>query len=234
LRLSLESVESFPIFGLEKLGQALTIAILDRPLKNWARVTKWLEDKVLSAVLLVAFAPVMGLIALAIRMESEGPVFFVQRRFGFNNELIPVLKFRTMRQALTDQSGAARTVRNDPRVTKVGRILRRTSLDELPQLINVLRGEMSLVGPRPHVPAMQAGQQLYHEAVRSYFLRHHVRPGMTGWAQVHNLRGEIASLAAAQERVAYDLYYIEHWSVWMDLKIILLTFRTVLSLTNAY
>jgi Undecaprenyl-phosphate glucose phosphotransferase len=234
LRLSLESVESFPIFGLEKLGQVQTIAILDRPLKNWARVTKWLEDKMLSGCLLVAFAPLMGLIALAIRMESEGPVFFVQRRFGFNNELIPVLKFRTMYQALTDQSGAARTVQNDPRVTKVGRFLRATSLDELPQLINVLRGEMSLVGPRPHVPAMQAGQQLYHEAVRSYFLRHHVRPGMTGWAQVHNLRGEIASLAAAQERVAYDLYYIEHWSVWMDLKIIVLTFRTVLSLKNAY
>ena len=234
LRLSLESVDSFPIFGLERLGHALTIAILDRPLKNWARVTKWLEDKVLSTLLLVAFAPLMALIALAIRLESEGPVFFVQRRFGFNNELIPVLKFRTMHQALTDQSGAARTVPNDPRVTKVGRYLRATSLDELPQLINVFRGEMSLVGPRPHVPAMQAGQQLYHEAVRSYFLRHHVRPGMTGWAQVNNLRGEIASLAAAQERVAYDLHYIEHWSVWMDLKIILLTFRTVLSRKNAY
>jgi Undecaprenyl-phosphate glucose phosphotransferase len=234
LRLSLESVESFPIFGLEKLGQALTIAILDRPLKNWARVTKRLEDKILSAVLLAAFLPVMGLIALAIRAESEGPVFFVQRRFGFNNELIPVLKFRTMHQALTDQSGATRTIPNDPRVTRVGRFLRATSLDELPQLINVLRGEMSLVGPRPHVPAMQAGQQLYHEAVRSYFLRHHVRPGITGWAQVHNLRGEIASLAAAQERVAYDLHYIEHWSVWMDLKIIGLTVFTVLSRKNAY
>jgi Undecaprenyl-phosphate glucose phosphotransferase len=234
LRLSLESVDSFPIFGLEKLGHAQTIAILDRPLKNWARVTKWLEDKLLGAILLAAFSPLMALIALAIRLESEGPVFFVQRRFGFNNELIPVLKFRTMHQALTDQSGAARTVPNDPRVTRVGRVLRATSLDELPQLINVLRGEMSLVGPRPHVPAMQAGQQLYHEAVRSYFLRHHVRPGMTGWAQVHNLRGEIASLAAAQERVTYDLFYIEHWSVWMDLKIILLTFRTVLSRKNAY
>lgn len=234
LRLSLESVESFPIFGLEKLGQALTIAILDRPLKNWARVTKWLEDKILSAFLLVAILPLMGVIALAIRAESEGPVFFVQRRFGFNNELIPVLKFRTMRQALTDQSGATRTIPNDPRVTRVGRFLRATSLDELPQLINVLRGEMSLVGPRPHVPAMQAGEQLYHEAVRTYFLRHHVRPGITGWAQVHNLRGEIASLAAAQERVAHDLYYIEHWSVWMDLKIIARTFLTVLSRKNAY
>jgi Undecaprenyl-phosphate glucose phosphotransferase len=234
LRLSLESNDSFPIFGLEKLGHALTIAILDRPLKNWARVTKWLEDKVLSAVLLAAFAPLMALIALAIKLESRGPVFFVQRRFGFNNELIPVLKFRTMHQALTDQTGATRTVPNDPRVTRIGRFLRATSLDELPQLINVLRGEMSLVGPRPHVPAMQAGQQLYHEAVRSYFLRHHVRPGMTGWAQVHNLRGEIASLDAAQKRVTYDLYYIEHWSVWMDLRIILLTFRTVLSRKNAY
>lgn len=234
LRLSLESVESFPIFGLEKLGQVLTIAILDRPLKNWARVTKWLEDKVLSVFLLVAFAPLMGVIALAIRAESEGPVFFVQRRFGFNNELIPVLKFRTMHQSLADQSGATRTVPNDPRVTRVGRFLRASSFDELPQLVNVLRGEMSLVGPRPHVPAMQAGQQLYHEAVRSYFLRHHVRPGMTGWAQVHNLRGEIANLTAAQERVAYDLYYIEHWSVWLDLKIILLTFRAVLSPKNAY
>jgi len=234
LRLSLGSLESFPISGLGKIGQALTIEIVDRPLKNWAGVTKCIEDKVIGSLLLIVCAPVMALIALAIRCESVGPVLFVQSRFGFNNKLISVLKFRTMYTDLGDRSGARCTVPNDPRVTRVGRILRKFSLDELPQLINVLRGEMSLVGPRPHVPTMKAGHQLYHEAVRGYFARHHLLPGMTGWAQVNNSRGEIASLAAANERVAYDLYYIDHWSVWMDLKIMLLTVRVLLSPKNAY
>jgi Undecaprenyl-phosphate glucose phosphotransferase len=234
LRLSLGAIERFPILGLGKVGQTLTIEIADRPLKNWARVTKRIEDTVLGTLLFIISAPLMGLIALAIRFESPGPALFVQPRFGFNNELISVLKFRTMYTALSDRSGACRTVPNDPRVTRVGRFLRKLSLDELPQLINVLRGEMSLVGPRPHVPAMKAGHQLYHEAVREYFLRHHVLPGMTGWAQVNHSRGEIATLVAARERVAYDLFYIEHWSVWMDLKIMLLTVRVLVTHKNAY
>src|SRR5262249_18266515 len=151
--------------GVSETASVQMIEILDRPLKHWSGVVKSLEDRVLSAVLLVLTAPIMALIALAIRLESRGPVFFVQDRFGFNNNAIPVIKFRTMSQEQTDPSGAARTTPDDRRVTRVGRMLRRFSLDELPQLLNVLLGDMSLVGPRPHVMAMLAGERLYHEAV---------------------------------------------------------------------
>src|SRR5262249_40939807 len=158
---------------------------------------------------------------------------FVQDRFGFNNEAIPVIKFRTMSREQTDPSGAARTKPGDPRVTRVGWILRRLSLDELPQLFNVFTGDMSLVGPRPHVVAMLAGERLYHEAVGEYFLRHRVRPGMTGWAQVHGLRGEIDSPEKARARVAYDLWYIDHWSILLDLRILFMTLRVIVSGQNA-
>jgi polysaccharide biosynthesis protein PslA len=234
LRLSIDPINSFPMRGIGELASARTIEILDRPLKNWSRVVKWFEDRVLSTILCLMFAPLMAVIALVIKLDSPGSVLFVQDRFGFNNKLIRVLKFRTMRVENADQSGAARTVQNDSRVTRVGRILRSFSLDELPQLINVLRGEMSLVGPRPHVPAMKAGERLYHEAVDNYFLRHHVLPGLTGWAQVNNSRGEIDSLGAARRRVAYDLYYIDNWSLWLDIKILFLTVRVALSRQNAY
>jgi len=234
LRLSIDLISSFPMRGIGEIAAARTIEILDRPLKNWNRVIKWFEDRVISAILFVLFAPLMAMIAIAIRFESPGPAFFVQERFGFNNKIIRVFKFRTMRTEKCDQSGAARTVQNDPRVTRIGGVLRRSSLDELPQLLNVLRGEMSLVGPRPHVPAMKAGERLYHEAVDNYFLRHHVLPGLTGWAQVNNSRGEIDSLSSARRRVAYDLYYIDNWSFWLDVKILLMTVRVALSRQNAY
>ncbi len=234
LRLSIDPINSFPMRGIGDLASARTIEILDRPLKNWSRVIKWCEDRFLSAILLIIFAPLLAVIALAIRLESAGPVLFIQDRFGFNNKLIRVLKFRTMRVESCDLSGANRTVPNDSRVTRVGRILRSFSLDELPQLINVFRGDMSLVGPRPHVPAMKAGERLYHEAVDNYFLRHHVQPGLTGWAQVNNSRGEIDLLAAARRRVAYDLYYIDNWSLWLDIKILFMTVRVALLRQNAY
>ena len=144
-----------------------------------------------------------------------------------------MLKFRTMHIGHCDESGAARTVRGDPRVTRVGRLLRQLSLDELPQLINVLRGEMSLVGPRPHAIAMRAGNQLYHEAVEQYLHRHRVKPGITGWAQVNGLRVKSNSLDKARARVKYDLQYIENWSIWLDLKILLMTLALV-SGENAY
>ena len=161
--------------------------------------------------------------AILIKLDSPGPVLFVQKRFGFNNEVIGVLKFRTMHIDRADPSGAQRTVRNDPRVTRLGRILRWLSFDELPQLINVIRGDMSLVGPRPHAVAMKAGDRLYGEAVERYLHRHRVKPGITGWAQVSGLRGEVDTLEKAHARVAHDLYYIEHWSPWLDLKILLKT-----------
>ena len=235
IRLSLDPVAGiFPMRGVSETASIQMIEILDRPLKHWSGVVKSLEDRVLGAALIVLTAPIMALIALAIRLESRGPVFFVQDRFGFNNNAVPVLKFRTMSMERGDPSGAARTTPGDPRVTRVGRILRRLSLDELPQLFNVLTGDMSLVGPRPHVMAMLAGERLYHEAVGDYFQRHRVRPGMTGWAQVHGLRGAIDTPEKARARVAYDLWYIDHWSIWLDLKILLMTVRVILSGQNAY
>lgn len=234
LRLSIDPINGFPMRGIHEFASAQMIEILDRPLKNWSRVIKWLEDRILSTILVIVFAPLMALIALAIRLESPGPVLFVQDRFGFNDKIIRVLKFRTMRLEDCDKSGASRTIPNDSRVTRIGRFLRGFSLDELPQFINVLRGEMSLVGPRPHVPTMMAGERLYHEAVDNYCLRHHVKPGLTGWAQVNNSRGQIDSLAAARRRVSLDIYYIENWSLWLDLRIIFMTLRVALSRENAY
>jgi len=230
LRLSVEPIaERFQIRGMSYIGSAPVLEIADRPLKHWRAVTKWLEDKFLAALLLFAFAPLMAIVASLIKVDSRGPVLFVQQRFGLNNEAIPVLKFRTMYVDRGDQSGGQRTVQHDPRVTRVGRVIRALSIDELPQLINVLRGEMSVVGPRPHPIAMKAGEGvLYSDAVARYFHRHRVKPGITGWAQVNRLRGEVDTLAKARDRVVHDLYYIEHWSPWLDLKILLKTIATVI------
>lgn len=235
LRLSIDSIGSaIPMRSIGDTGSARMIEIVDRPLKHWSGVAKWIEDKILTILCLVAFAPVMALIAVAIRVDSRGSAFFRQERFGFNNEIVHVLKFRTMHVEEGDQSGGRRTVPNDPRVTRVGRILRSLSLDELPQLLNVLSGDMSLVGPRPHALAMKAGDRFYYDAVGDYFLRHRVRPGITGWAQVNGLRGEIDTVEKARQRVAYDLHYIDHWSLWLDLKILVMTLRAVLIRQNAY
>ena len=235
LRLSLDPVSGiFPMRGVTETASIQMIEILDRPLKHWSGFVKSMEDRILGGLFVALTAPLMALIAVAIRLDTGGPVLFVQERFGFNNNAIRVLKFRTMSLELTDPTGAARTTLADPRVTRVGRFLRRLSLDELPQLFNVLRGDMSLAGPRPHVMAMRAGEKLYHEAVGEYFQRHRVRPGMTGWAQVHGLRGEIDSPEKARARVAYDLWYIDHWSIWLDLKILIMTARVILSGRNAY
>jgi Undecaprenyl-phosphate glucose phosphotransferase len=234
LRVSIDQIGSFPMRGIGETGSARTIEIIDRPLKDWGGVVKWLEDQILGALCLILFAPLMALIAVAIRLDSKGPVFFLQDRFGFNNKTIRVFKFRTMHVDKCDQTGATRTVAGDSRVTRIGRFLRKFSLDELPQLINVMRGEMSLVGPRPHVLGMRAGERLYDDAVSDYFLRHRVRPGMTGWAQVNGLRGEIDTLDKARRRVSYDLYYIDHWSLGFDVKILLLTAITIFRGHNAY
>jgi lipopolysaccharide/colanic/teichoic acid biosynthesis glycosyltransferase len=169
---------------------------------------------------LLAFAPLFGGIALAIKLTSPGPVLFTQYRYGHRNHRFRIFKFRTMHTHLGDQRGVKQTVTNDPRVTFVGRILRKTSLDELPQLINVIRGDMSLVGPRPHVPGMQAASTLYENLVPYYFQRHTIRPGITGLAQVSGCRGSTANAEAAISRVDYDLQYIEQWSLWLDIKII--------------
>jgi Undecaprenyl-phosphate glucose phosphotransferase len=235
LRLSIEPVaETFQVRGMSYIGTVPVLEIADRPLKHWRGLAKWIEDKVLATLLVIFLAPLMMIIALLIKLDSSGPVFFVQRRFGFNNDVISVLKFRTMHVDLGDQSGSQRTVPNDPRVTRVGRIMRPLSIDELPQLINVLHGDMSLVGPRPHAIAMRAGDRLYCDAVEDYLHRHRVKPGITGWAQVNGLRGEVNTIEKAHARVVHDLYYIEHWSLWLDLKILLKTAGILASRENAY
>jgi Undecaprenyl-phosphate glucose phosphotransferase len=235
LRLSAEPIAgALPIRGISEVGAVPMLDVAERPLKNWNALAKLIEDKVLGVLLLLLFAPLMLLVALLIKLDSRGPVLFVQERFGFNNNVIRVLKFRTMYLDRGDVTGAERTIRDDPRVTRMGRLLRALSLDELPQLINVVRGDMSLVGPRPHAVTMRAGDRLYHDAVGTYLNRHRVKPGITGWAQVNGLRGEVDTLEKARARVEHDLYYIENWSVWLDLKILLTTAPQLFAQRNAY
>lgn len=235
LRLSIDPIAgAFPMRGITKTGSAQMIEILDRPLKHWGGVLKSVEDVTLGTMFLALATPLMLLIAAAIKLDSKGPILFVQDRFGFNNRPFRVFKFRTMGIEVGDPTGERRTVPNDPRVTRVGAILRRLSLDELPQLFNVIRREMSLVGPRPHAVAMRAGDRLYQDAVGEYLNRHRVRPGITGWAQVHGHRGEIDCIEKARERIEYDLSYIDHWSLWLDLKILILTVWVLALRKNAY
>jgi len=183
---------------------------------------------VVGVPLLCLAAPLMLLVALAIRLDSPGPVLFVQPRLGFNNRVIRVRKFRTMHGMATDERGCRQAVRGDPRVTRVGRWLRRTSLDELPQLLNVAGGSMSLVGPRPHALGTAAGGLPFEAAATDYGSRHRVKPGITGWAQVRGWRGETDTVDKLRRRVEHDLHYIAHWSLWFDLRILALTFTAVL------
>lgn len=210
--------------GAVLLGDLRLPVLYRQPHRGWGGTGKWLADKLIAGLALLCLAPVLLLVALAIRLESPGPIIFRQRRYGFNNEVFEVLKFRTMYAHLGDPSGARRTMRGDARITRVGRVLRRCSVDELPQLLNVLRGEMSIVGPRPHPVEMMVQDRPYHEAVASYPARHRMKPGLTGLAQVNGSRGEVDTLQKAETRVAYDLKYIENWSLALDLRIMLLTF----------
>ena len=216
------------------IGKIPMLAVMDRPLTDWDRALKNLEDRVLGALLLVLVSPVMAIAALAIRFDSKGPVFFKQKRYGFNNELIEVFKFRSMYTDMADATASKLVTRDDPRVTPVGRFIRRTSIDELPQLFNVILGNMSLVGPRPHATQAKAGQDLYQDVVQGYYARHRVKPGVTGWAQVNGWRGETDTHDKIQSRVEYDLYYIDNWSVLLDLYIIAMTPFSLLSAKNAY
>ncbi|MBI2736239.1 MAG: undecaprenyl-phosphate glucose phosphotransferase [Rhodospirillales bacterium] len=202
------------------IGGHTFLNVIDRPLRDWRWIAKSIEDRILAVLILALISPVMLAIALLIRIDSRGPALFRQKRYGFNNELIEVLKFRTMYQERSDADGEQLTQRNDPRITRIGAFLRRTSLDELPQFLNVVRGEMSIVGPRPHAVAAKAGPLLYQEAVKHYDSRHRVKPGITGWAQVNGWRGETNTLEQIRKRVEHDLYYIEHWSIALDLRII--------------
>jgi exopolysaccharide biosynthesis polyprenyl glycosylphosphotransferase len=201
----------------------MLVDLVVRPQAGWRAAAKRASDVTGAFIALLLLAPVMLAAALAIRVETPGPVLFRQWRFGAGSRPIQVLKFRTMRADLCDVTGAARTTRQDHRVTRVGRFLRRTSIDELPQLLNVLRGDMSLVGPRPHPLHMRVGSVYYFEAVEWYRARHRVRPGITGWAQVNGSRGEVDTLEKARRRVELDLWYLANWSLSLDLLVILRT-----------
>jgi Undecaprenyl-phosphate glucose phosphotransferase len=209
--------------GISHLAQLPLLRVADRPLDDWGRIVKWLEDRILGSLILLLTALPMALIAVVVKLDSPGPVLFRQKRYGLNNELIEVFKFRTMRSDRCDQNGDVSTQLNDVRLTGVGAFLRRTSLDELPQFINVLRGEMSIVGPRPHATQTKAGDKLLEDVVAEYRVRHKVKPGITGWAQINGWRGTIDSVEKLRNRVEFDIYYLENWSLMFDLKIIALT-----------
>jgi Undecaprenyl-phosphate glucose phosphotransferase len=208
-------VESFGKIGLR--------VIVSRPYSDWQALQKAVFDRGMAALLLLLMAPFLALLAILIVLDSPGPLLFRQPRIGLNNLPFICLKFRTMYHHMADPLADRQTTRNDERVTRIGRWLRRMSFDELPQLINVLRGEMSLVGPRPHAPNSRAGGCLFPDAVEEYPQRHRVKPGITGWAQVNGWRGETTSVNQIVQRVRCDLYYIDNWSIWLDIRILWLT-----------
>jgi exopolysaccharide biosynthesis polyprenyl glycosylphosphotransferase len=190
-----------------------------------ASIGKRIFDIVAASAALVFFAPLLIVVAIAIKVTSPGPVLFFQYRYGYRNRCFKIYKFRSMRTDAGDARGVKQTVQGDARVTPVGKILRKTSLDEIPQLINVIKGDMSLVGPRPHVPGMLAADLPYEDLVPYYFQRHSARPGITGLAQVSGCRGSTVEPTRAISRIDYDLDYIEKWSLRMDIMIIARTIR---------
>ncbi len=235
IRLSAHSHElQFRPRSYSYIGAVPMLDIFDRPINDWDKVAKRVFDIVFSLLGIVAFSPVMIAAAIAIKLDSKGPVFFRQKRHGFNNEVIDVYKFRSMYADQSDPTAKKTVTKNDPRVTRVGRILRKTSIDELPQFFNSLMGSLSLVGPRPHAVAAQSHSLLYTEVVDGYFARHRVKPGVTGWAQINGWRGEMDTDEKIRKRTEFDLYYIENWSLWFDLKILFLTPIRLLNTENAY
>jgi Undecaprenyl-phosphate glucose phosphotransferase len=217
------------------LGEVPMLDVFEAPITDWDLVLKWLFDRVVGALILLLVSPVMALVALAVKLDSPGPVLFRQKRFGFNNERIDVFKFRSLFHDQADPLATRVVTRNDSRVTRVGRFIRKTSLDELPQLFNVVfKGNLSLVGPRPHAIQGKLQSRLFDDAVDGYFARHRVKPGITGWAQINGWRGEIDNDEKIQKRVEFDLYYIENWSVLFDLYILLKTPLALLKSENAY
>jgi Undecaprenyl-phosphate glucose phosphotransferase len=206
------------------LGKVPTLDVFEAPITDWDMVMKWLFDHVIGGLVLLLALPLMALVALAIKLDSPGPVLFRQKRFGFNNERIDVYKFRSLHHADTDPLATKVVTKNDSRVTRVGRLIRKSSIDELPQLFNVVfKSNLSLVGPRPHAVQGKLQSRLFDEAVDGYFARHRVKPGITGWAQINGWRGEVDSEEKIQKRVEFDLYYIENWSPLFDLYIVLKT-----------
>jgi putative colanic acid biosynthesis UDP-glucose lipid carrier transferase len=214
----------------DNVGGMPVIAICETPFMGLNSMIKRASDVVVGSAILAILAPLMLVIALAVKLSSPGPVIFKQRRYGLYGEKIIVYKFRSMTVA-EDGDKVVQATRNDQRVTPIGGFLRRTSLDELPQFINVLQGRMSIVGPRPHAVAHN---EQYRKLIKGYMLRHKVKPGITGWAQVNGMRGETATLDKMEARIQYDLDYLRNWSLWLDLWIILKTVKVVLTRENAF
>jgi putative colanic acid biosynthesis UDP-glucose lipid carrier transferase len=212
------------------VGGMPVIAICETPFMGLNSMIKRTSDIVLASLILLSLAPLMLAIAVAVRMESPGPVIFRQRRYGLYGEEIIVYKFRSMK-VMENGAAIVQARKDDDRVTRIGRFLRRTSLDELPQFVNVLQGRMSIVGPRPHAVAHN---EQYRKLIKGYMLRHKVKPGITGWAQVNGLRGETATLDKMEARIQYDLDYLRNWSLWLDLWIVLKTVKVVLTRENAF
>jgi Undecaprenyl-phosphate glucose phosphotransferase len=225
-----EILDRFGEAEVFKLGPIASLNITRRPLTTVQMIEKRLFDLLVATLALIVLSPLFLLVALLIKLDSSGPAFFLQRRYGFNQEPFRIYKFRTM-TTMEDSAALKSVTRSDPRVTRIGAFLRRYSVDELPQLINVVTGEMSLIGPRPHA---LAHDQLYESRIAHYARRHNVKPGITGWAQVRGFRGEIATEEKMRQRVEHDLYYIDNWSFWLDLKIIALTVFSPKAHSEAY
>ncbi|MEM7427226.1 MAG: undecaprenyl-phosphate glucose phosphotransferase [Pseudomonadota bacterium] len=216
------------------IGNIPFFDVFDQPLSDWDWIVKSVFDKLIATAGIVLLAPVMAAVAVAVKLESKGPVLFRQKRYGFNNELIEVYKFRSMYADQCDADAAKLVSKSDDRVTRVGRFIRKTSLDELPQFFNVLKGDLSLVGPRPHATQAKAEEKLYDDLVEGYFARHRVKPGVTGWAQINGWRGETDTKEKILRRIEHDLYYIENWSVLLDLYILAKTPGSLLNTDQAY
>ena len=232
--ISSDAIRLAPNYRVNLLGSLPVLTLWQRPFRDMNQVVKRSEDLIIGSIALILVSPVLLASALLVRLSSPGKILFVQPRMGFNNEMIHVYKFRTMYTAMSDLGGLQTTTKHDQRVTPLGRFLRKFSIDELPQLINVLNGSMSLVGPRPHATEMKVGDLFYHEAVRGYAGRHRVKPGITGLAQVSGLRGEVRTIERAKRRVELDKYYVDNWSLVLDLSIMLSTIRAVFFDRDAY
>ena len=217
------------------IGSVPVLDVFDKPIADWDVVLKTIFDRVVGTLALIALSPLLLATAIAVKLDSRGPVFFKQKRYGFNNEMIEIYKFRSMYADQLDYTVQKQVTRGDPRVTRVGRFIRKASIDELPQLFNVVfKGNLSLVGPRPHAVHAKAADRQYDEVVDGYFARHRVRPGITGWAQVNGWRGETDTPLKIQRRVEHDLAYIENWSLFFDLYILGITPFALLKTENAY
>ncbi|QZO02513.1 undecaprenyl-phosphate glucose phosphotransferase [Chenggangzhangella methanolivorans] len=215
------------------LGAIPMVELAEKPIQNWDFVAKRAFDLIVGTLALIFLAPLMIGAAIAIKLDTKGPVL-PPKRYGFNNEVISIFKFRSMKHEMADPDAKVVVTKGDPRVTRVGRFIRKTSIDELPQLFNVLKGELSLVGPRPHAVNAHTSQRLWNDVVDGYFARHKVKPGVTGWAQINGWRGEIDDNEKLRKRVDHDLYYIENWSILFDAVILAKTPFALTKSENAY